>query len=118
VAATLWAVKQETTESEEVGRSILGRFEVPVNESLWFHAMEIGDPLGTLKTPAHGMGGSVTWERFSTMQNCGQRTVSLPQRAPNKHRTHAPHISPQRPRNQCKHSFTKPVVEKVPNCHT
>lgn len=74
-------------------RSILGWLEVPVNESLWFHAMEIGDPLGTLKTPAHGMGGSVTGEGFSTMQHCGQRTQSLPQRVPNKHRTHATHIS-------------------------
>lgn len=56
-------------------RSILGWLEVPVNESLWFHAMEIGHALGTLKTPAHGMGGSVIGEGFSTMQNCGQENT-------------------------------------------
>lgn len=75
-------------EGEVVRRSILGWLEVPVNESLWFHAMEIGDPLGTLKTPAHGMGSSVIGEGFSTMQHCGQRTQSLPQTPQNKHKTH------------------------------
>lgn len=67
-------VKQETRECE-VRRSILGWLEVPVNESLWFHAMEIGHALGTLKTPAHGMGGSVIGEGFSTMQHCGQEST-------------------------------------------
>lgn len=56
-------------------RSILGWLEVPVNESLWFHAMEIGNALGTLKTPAHGMGSSVIGEGFSTMQHCGQEST-------------------------------------------
>lgn len=59
----------------EVRRSILGWLEVPVNESLWFHAMEIGHALGTLKTPAHGMGSSVIGEGFSTMQHCGQEST-------------------------------------------
>ena len=56
-------------------RSILGWLEVPVNESLWFHAMEVGHALGTLKTPAHGMGSSVIGEGFSTMQHCGQEST-------------------------------------------
>lgn len=55
--------------------SILGWLEVPVNESLWFHAMEIGHALGALKTPAHGMGGSVIGEGFSTMQHCGREST-------------------------------------------
>lgn len=46
-----------------------------MNESLWFHAMEIGHALGTLKTPAHGMGSSVIREGFSTMQHCGQEST-------------------------------------------
>lgn len=55
--------------------SILGWLEVPVNESLWFHAMEIGHALGALKTPAHGMGGSVIRKGFSTMQHCGREST-------------------------------------------
>lgn len=48
---------------------ILGRLEVPVNESLWFHAVEIGHTLGTLKTPAHGMGSSIIWEGLSSVKH-------------------------------------------------
>lgn len=58
-----------------VRRGILGWLEVPVNESLWFHAMEVGHTLGTLKTPAHGMGSSVKGEGLSTMQHCGQENT-------------------------------------------
>lgn len=72
---TLVIVKRETVVYVVRRRSILGWFEVPVNESLWFHAMEIGHALGTLKTPAHGMGGSVIGEGFSTMQHCEQKNT-------------------------------------------
>lgn len=46
-----------------------------MNECLWFHAMEIGHALGTLKTPAHGMGSSIIGKGFGTMQHCGQENT-------------------------------------------
>lgn len=46
-----------------------------MNESLWFHAMKIGHSLGALKTPAHGMGGSVIREGFGTMQHCEREST-------------------------------------------
>lgn len=66
----------ETRPGAEVRRSyILRRLEVPVNERLWFHAVEVGHTLGTLKTPAHGMGSSVIREGLSSMKHWGQRST-------------------------------------------
>lgn len=58
------------TEKEE---GILGWFEVPVNERLWFHAVEIGDALRALETPTHCMGGCVTGKGLRSMQDCGRK---------------------------------------------
>lgn len=66
---------------EEKRSNILRRLEIPVNESLWLHAMEVGHTLGTLETPAHGMGSCVRGQRFSSVQHWGQ----------NKHSHNKPH---------------------------
>lgn len=58
---------------------ILRRLEVPVNESLWFHAVEIGHTLGTLKTPAHGMGSCVIREGLSSVKHWGTKEHSQSQ---------------------------------------
>lgn len=60
---------------EKWWRCILGRFEIPVNESLWFHAVKIRDPLRTLQAPAHGMRCSVVRKGLCTVQHCQHRIV-------------------------------------------
>lgn len=60
---------------EEKCSDILRRLEIPVNESLWLHAMEVGHTLGTLETPAHGVGSCVRGQRFSSVQHWGQNNT-------------------------------------------
>ncbi len=60
---------------EKLWRCILGRFEIPVNQSLWFHAVEIRDPLRTLQAPAHGVRCSVVRKGLCTVQHCQYRIV-------------------------------------------
>lgn len=56
---------------KEVVQCLLGWLEVPVNESLWFHAVEIRDALSALHTPAHGVGRCVVGEWLGAVQHCG-----------------------------------------------
>lgn len=47
-----------------------------MNERLWFHAVEIGNPLRTLQAPAHGVRCSIMREGLCTVQHCQtQKTI-------------------------------------------